>query len=84
MNFIVSFLYMFAAYGLIAHKGWTPTVLILTVVLMLVAAVGFYLYVQDGGAYEQRTIGALTFRIFVTVLLYVAARYYIRRSNPRN
>lgn len=84
MNLSVAFLYLIAAYGLISRKGWTPAVLAIAVVLMLVAAIGFYFHVSGGGAYEQRTIGALSFRIFVTVLLYAAARYYIRRSNPSN
>lgn len=84
MNFFASFLYLIAAYGLFTRKGWTPGVLIIAVVLMLVAAIGFYVYVQDGGAYEQRTIGALTFRIFVTALLYMAARYFLRPSTSPN
>lgn len=84
MNFFVSFLYLSAAYGSITRKRWTPGVLALAVVLMLVAVIGFFLYVQDGGAFEQRTIGALAFRIFVTALFYAAARYYIRRSDPNN
>ena len=83
MNFFASFLYLIAAYGLFTGKGWTPGVLAIAIVLMLVAAIGFYYHAQNGG-YEQRTIGALTFRIFVTALLYVAARYYTRRSNLSN
>ena len=84
MNFFASFLYLIAAYGLWAQREWTPMVLAIAVVLMLVAAIGSYVHVQTGGAYEQRTIGALTFRIFVTALFYVAARYYSQRSNPSN
>lgn len=83
MNFFASFLYLIAAYGLWAQREWTPMVLAIAVVLMLVAAIGFYVHVQTGGAYEQRTIGALTFRIFITALLYVAARYYLRPISPR-
>ena len=81
MNFFTSFLYLIAAYGLFAHKAWTPGVLAIAVVLMLVAAIGFYYHVNNGGAYEVRTIGALVFRIFVTALLFIAARYYLRTSN---
>ncbi|MEO5585194.1 MAG: hypothetical protein ABIQ75_07055 [Flavobacteriales bacterium] len=84
MNFFASFLYLIAAYGLFTGKGWTPGVLAIAIVLMGVAAIGFYYHAQNGGAYEQRTIGALSFRIFVTALLYLAARYYTRRSNQSN
>jgi hypothetical protein len=80
MNFFASFLYLTAAYGLFTHKGWTPAVLAVAFVLMLVAGIGFYYHARNGGAYEQRTVGALAFRIFVTALLYMAARYFLRPS----
>ena len=82
MNLFASFLYLIAAYGLFTGKGWTTGILAIAMVLMLVAAIGFFFHVQNGGTYEQRTIGALAFRIFVTALLYFATRYYLQRSNP--
>lgn len=83
MNFFASFLYLIAAYGLFTHKAWTPGVLAIAVVLLFVAAIGFYFHMRSGGVYEPRTIGALVFRIFVTVLLFLATRYYLRPSSSR-
>jgi len=80
MNFCASFLYLIAAYGLITRKRWAPVALVIAVVLLLVAAIGFYFHLRSGGAYEQRTVGALAFRILATMLLYAGARHYTRRS----
>lgn len=81
-NFLVSFLYLAAAYGLFREWPWPPTILAIATVILLAAAIGLGLHVNSGAPYEQRTIGALAFRIFVTLLLYVAARYYSKPFNP--
>lgn len=78
MNFFASFLYLIATYGFIFRKAWTPAVLVIALVLLGIAAIGFYFHVRDGGDYEQRTMGAIVFRIFVTAMLFAAARYYVR------
>lgn len=82
MNFLASLLYLIAAYGLIKHRPWTPGILLIAVVFLVIAAIGFLLHVQNGGEHEQRTVGALLFRFFATGILYVAARYYVRPSTP--
>ena len=83
MNFFASFLYLIATYGFIFRKAWTPTVLAIALVLLGIAAIGFYVHVSGGGDYEQRTIGAIVFRIFVTAMLFAAARYYVRTLPPK-
>ena len=83
MNFFASFLYIVAAYGLLTHRTWTPFLLLVAIALLVIAAIGFFIHIWTGGAYEHRTIGALAFRIFATALLYWAARYYLRPLNTR-
>ena len=83
MNLFASFLYIIAAYGLLTHRTWTPPVLAFAIVLLAIAAIGFFIHIRGGGAYEHRTIGALAFRLFATVLLYLAARYYLRPLRNR-
>lgn len=83
MNFFAAFLYLAATYGFLARKAWTPAVLAMALVLLGVAAIGFFVHVRAGGDHEQRTMGALVFRIFVTAMLYAAARYYVR-AFPRD
>ncbi len=78
MNFLAGFLYLFSAIGLFRLRPWAPLPLLIAFLLLLVAAIGFLVHVQQGSAYEQRTIGALAFRMFATLLLFVAARYFIR------
>ena len=82
MNFFAAILYLLAAYGLMKYQPWTPAAILIAAVLLVVAAIGFYLHVQTGGDYEPRTIGALAFRFFATMILYAAARYYVRPSIP--
>lgn len=87
MNFFAAFLYLAATYGFLARKTWTPAVLAIALVLLGVAAIGFFVHVRAGGDHEQRSMGALVFRIFVTAMLYAAARYYVRafpRDKPDN
>lgn len=83
MNFFASILYLIATYGFIFRQAWTPTILAIALILMAIAAIGFYSHVRSGGEYEPRTIGALVFRIFVTAMLYAAARYYVRTLPPK-
>ena len=83
MNFFASILYLIATYGFIFRKAWTPAVLFIALVLLAVAAIGFYFHVRGGGDHEQRTIGAIVFRIFVTAMLFAAARYYVRTLPPK-
>lgn len=82
MNFFAAILYLIAAYGLMKYQPWTPSVILIAAVLLVVAAIAFYVHVQSGGNYEPRTFGALAFRFFATMILYAAARYYVRPSNP--
>lgn len=80
MNLPSAILYIISAYGLFQLRPWAPTPLMVAAVLLMVAAIGFLVHVQAGGAFEQRTIGALAFRIVVTGLFIVAARYFVRTS----
>lgn len=80
MNFAASFLYLAAGCGLIARRRWTLVLLLLAVLLLAGAAIGFVLHVRQGLPYEPRTFGALAIRIVVTLLLYAAARYFFKRA----
>jgi hypothetical protein len=66
-NFISSFLYLISVYGLIASKKWTFKTLIFSAVILSAAFIGLLLYIQSGGLYEGKTIGAMVFRISLTV-----------------
>ena len=84
MNFFAGFLYLLAAFGLFTLRPWAATPLLIAAALLVVAWVGFFAHIQLGGAYEPRTVGALAFRLFVTLLFFFVVRYFVRRFKPEN
>ena len=67
-NLISSILYLFAAYGFISLKKWTIKLLVSSLLLLIVAAIGFYIHINSDGLYEAKTIGALIFRFIITLI----------------
>lgn len=67
-NLISSVLYLFAAYGFISLKKWTVKLLVSSLALLIIAAIGFFIHMNSGGLYETKTIGALIFRFTVTLV----------------
>ncbi len=66
-NFISSLLYLVAAYGLVMRKRWPYKILIISVAVLSVALAGLFIHIDQGGLYETKTIGAMVFRISVTL-----------------
>lgn len=66
-NFISSLLYFVAAYGLIMIKKWPYKILIISAAVLSVALAGLFIHISQGGLYESKTIGAMVFRISVTL-----------------
>lgn len=73
VNFISSFLYLSGAYGFVKRKKWTALLLGITLIILLVAFVGLIFHVNSGGLYETKTIGAMIFRITVTLVFAILA-----------
>jgi len=67
-NFISSFLYLFAAYGLVTLKKWTIKLLGISLILIMLAAIGFIIHINTDGLYETKTVGALLFRMSITLI----------------
>lgn len=78
-NLISSLLYLLAAYGIIVNKTWTTKVLSSSVFLLLIAFAGLFVHINTGGIYEIKTIGAMIFRISLT-LLFVAVSFLINKT----
>ncbi len=68
-NLTAGFLYLIAAYGFINHKRWAFWAMLSVVLLLVYAFALFSLHMHSGGPYENRTIGAMIFRILFTLLL---------------
>lgn len=80
-NLICSFLYIISAIGVITLRPWAPKLLILSVFILSLAFIGFIIHINSGGLYETKTIGALIFRIVVSLALAFASMRLINKKN---
>ncbi|MBN1462909.1 MAG: hypothetical protein JXQ69_05115 [Paludibacteraceae bacterium] len=78
-NLVCSILYLLAGYGIITKKGWVTKILSSSLIVLLLAFTGLLVHINMNGIYETKTIGALTFRIAITVL-FVSASYLLNKS----
>jgi hypothetical protein len=79
-NFISSFLYLISVYGLLTSKNWTYKTLGLSTIILSLAFVGFLFYIQSGGIYESKTVGAMVFRIALTLGFTLFAYFTINKK----
>jgi len=79
-NFISSILYLFAAYGFIKNKKLTATLLGISTLILIVAFIGLKIHASSGGIYEEKTIGAMIFRILVTLVFTIIAYFTITKK----
>ncbi len=82
-NFISSILYLAAAYGFLKRKKVTFNILSLSALILIMALVGLFIHINSGGLYETKTIGAMVFRIIVT-LAFVLLAYLKFIKNEKN
>lgn len=77
-NLTAGFLYLFAAYGFIKSKNWAFWAMLSVGLLLFYAFTLFFVHMHSGGLYENRTIGAMIFRILFTlifaVLIYISPK----------
>ncbi|HCY39838.1 MAG TPA: hypothetical protein DHV48_00500 [Prolixibacteraceae bacterium] len=78
-NFISSLIYLFAAYGFIKNTKWTALLLGISVIVLFLAFVGLFIHINAGGIYEIKTIGAMIFRITITMVFAILAYYTINK-----
>lgn len=83
-NLISSLLYLLAGYGIIQKKTWTTKILSISAGLLIIAFLGLFVHINTGGVYETKTIGAMIFRISLT-LLFVTVSFLLnkRMKNER-
>lgn len=78
-NLISSVLYLFAAFGFIESKKWTAIVLGISTMVLISAFLGLLFHINSGGIYENKTFGAMTFRIAVSIVFTILAHYSLNR-----
>lgn len=64
-NFLAGFAYIAAGIGLWPHRPWAARLALLIALATLAVFAAFGLHVATGGAFEPRTVGAMTLRSFV-------------------
>jgi len=79
-NFISSIIYLLAAYGFIKNKRWTAKLLGISTIVLIVAFIGLFVHVNSGGIYETKTIGAMIFRITITLGFALLAYFTITKN----
>lgn len=80
-NFISSLLYLISVYGLFTTKKWTYKTLGLSVIILSVAFIGFLFYIQSGGIHESKTVGAMAFRITLTLVFTLFAYFTMNKKS---
>ena len=75
-NFLSGFAYVLAGIGIALRKPWGGTLATALAVAIIAVFALFGWHVLRGGAYEMRTVGAMTLRAAVRIGLAV----YLRRS----
>lgn len=83
-NFISSIIYLVASYGFIKNKKWTYIVLGISALILILAFIGLIIYINADGVHETKTIGAMLFRITVTLLFVAIAYFTINKKKQIN
>ena len=83
-NFISSIIYLTAAYGLVKNEKWTISLLALSTVILIIAFVVLKIHINAGGLYETKTVGAMIFRISITLLLAIVSYFLITPKKEVN
>lgn len=73
-NLLSSLLYLIAAFGYLFSKKWPFSVMLLASIVLILAYLGLFIHINNDGLYESKTVGAMLFRILVT--LFFAGIFY--------
>jgi hypothetical protein len=83
-NFLVGFVYIVAGAGLLLCRRWAVYTSLFVAVSTILVFVAFGVHVIGGGAFERRTIGALTIRsLFWVAVTILSIRAMKRTQNLR-
>lgn len=78
-NFFASIFYLFAAFGFFTKKLWTSKLLGIATIMLLVAFIGLLFHINTGALYETKTVGAMIFRITLTLAFAIIAYFSFKK-----
>ena len=74
-NFVCGILYLVAAYGIFRQQIWARFPLTIALITLILAYIGLFIHINNGGLYETKTVGAMAFRIGVTaIFLFITSK----------
>lgn len=73
-NFLAGFAYVLTGFGLLRGRRWAVSASGLLAIATGLVGLAFGLHVMTGGAYEMRTVGAMTLRLAFWALMFFTAR----------
>lgn len=82
-NFMAGFAYILAGIGLFRRERTAVWISLAILGVTFLVMLAFGLHIQQGGAYEMRTVAAMTLRIAVWAMLAAVAWRYIRQAPTR-
>lgn len=65
-NFVCGILYLITAFGILQNQFGAKFPLLIALIILILAYIGLFIHINNGGLYEAKTIGAMAFRIFAT------------------
>jgi predicted RND superfamily exporter protein len=79
-NFMASILYLFSALGFVKKAKWTSIPMYISLAILIAAFAGLFLHIHSGGIYESKTIGAMVFRIMLTLGFAISAHFLLKKT----
>lgn len=74
-NLVCAILYLIAAYGIFKNQTWARFPLTISLIILIIAYIGLFIHINNGGLYETKTIGAMAFRIGLTaIFLFITSK----------
>lgn len=68
-NWVCGILYLIAASGILRNQIWVKFPLMISLIILILAYIGLFIHINNGGLYETKTIGAMAFRTVITAIL---------------
>lgn len=79
-NLISSLIYIYSAYGFVKNIKRTSYLLAASILIMIIAYIGFIFHVNGGGLHEAKTFGALAFRTGFSTVSALIAFFIVTKS----
>jgi len=79
-NFLAGIVYIIAGTGLLLCRRWAVYTSLFVAVSTILVFVAFGVHVIGGGAFERRTIGALTIRSFFWIAVTIVSIRALKRT----